>query len=139
MKRRDAGYQGGRRVDHTLKAKVTATADVVVLERNRDGKDNAVFGMLVNGKMTEIGTVSTGGKDKALGQIQVGDVVELEYLWASATSNQLTQPRIVRKRPDKTANDATDVTQLRFVDKAVLQLAAKALRFRLEFQIEGAY
>lgn len=137
MKRRDAGYQGGQRVSHTLKAKVTSTADVVVLERNRGGKDNAVFGMLVNGKVTEIGTVSTGGKDKALGQINVGDVVEVEYLWASP-GGTLTQPRIVRKRKDKTPNDATAIDQLRFVDKAILSLAAKAARLQLEFQIERA-
>lgn len=137
MKRRDAGYSGGQRVSHTLKAKITATADVVVLERNRGGKDNAVFGMLQNGHVVEIGTVSTGGKDKALGQIQIGDVLELEYLWASP-GGTLTQPRIVRKRKDKTANDATSIDQLRFVDKTVLALAAKSMRIRLEHQIERA-
>jgi bifunctional non-homologous end joining protein LigD len=131
MKRKDAGYSGGQRVSHTLKAKITATADVVVLERNRGGKDNAVFGLLKNGKVTEIGTVSTGGKDKALGQIQVGEVLEVEYLWAMP-GGTLTQPRIVRKRPDKTPADATDITQLRVVDKTVLALAAKRLRLELE-------
>lgn len=136
MKRLDAPYNGGQRVSHTLKAKVTATADVVVLERNRGGKDNAVFGMRQNGHMVEIGTVSTGGKDKALGQINVGDVLELEYLGASP-GGTLTQPRIVRKRPDKTANDATDVAQLRFVDKSVLAMAAKALRLELEYAVEA--
>ena len=138
FKRRDAGYNGGARVSHTLKAKITATADVVVLERNRGGKDNAVFGMLQGGKVVEIGTVSTGGKDKALGQIQVGEVLEVEYLWATAGTNVLTQPRIVRKRKDKTPNDATDVSQLRFVDKTVLALAAKSARLRLEYAVEGA-
>lgn len=132
MKRRDAGYTGGQRVSHTLKAKITATADVVVMERNRGGKDNAVFGLRnAAGDVIEIGTVSTGGKDKALGQIQVGDILELEYLWATPAGT-LTQPRILRKRPDKNANDATQLDQLRVVDKTVLALAAKRMRLDLE-------
>lgn len=137
MKRRDAGYTGGQRVSHTLKAKITATADVVVLERNRGGKDNAVFGLRnAAGDVIEIGTVSTGGKDKALGQINVGDVLELEYLWATP-SGTLTQPRIVRKRPDKNPGDATQLDQLRVVDKTVLALAAKAARLALERKAAG--
>jgi GNAT superfamily N-acetyltransferase len=132
MKRADSPYNGGARVNHTLKAKVTSTADVVVLSRNVGGKDNAEFGLRVGGKIVSIGNVSTGGKDKALGQINVGDVVEVEYLWASAGSNKLTQPRIIRKRPDKTINDVTEESQLRFVDKAVLPIAVKAAMLRLE-------
>jgi hypothetical protein len=92
--------------------------------------------MMKNGRIVSIGTVSTGGKDKALGQIMPGDVVEVEYLWASA-DEKLTQPRIIRKRPDKTANEATDVSQLRFVDKAVLALSAKHARLRLEYAMEA--
>jgi hypothetical protein len=135
MKRRDSPYNGGARVSHSLKGKVTATADVVVLARNIGGHDNAQIALLQGGKVTPIGTVSTGGKDKALGQIQPGEVVEVEYLWASA-DNKLTQPRILRKRPDKTVADVTDMSQLRYVDKTVLALAAKALRLRLEYAVE---
>lgn len=133
MKRRDAGYHGGRRVNHTLKAKITATADVVVIERNIGGKDNARIGLLVNGKVTPIGTISTLGK----GDIKVGEVVEVEYLWAT-DSNTLAQPRIVRKRPDKTVADVTDASQLRVVDKTVLALAQKRLEWELEYFMGGA-
>jgi predicted ABC-type ATPase len=127
MKRRDSSYDGGARVGHTLKAKITATADVVVVEKGVGGKDNARIALLHNGKVTPIGTVSTLGK----GPITVGDVVEVEYLWATA-DNTIAQPRILRRRPDKTVVDVTDSSQLRQVDKAVLALAAKSLRLRLE-------
>lgn len=127
MKRRDSPYNAGARVNHTLKAKVTATADVVVLNLGLGGKANAEIGLLVNGKVTSIGTVSTNGK----GALAVGDVVEVEYLWATP-DNTIAQPRIIRKRPDKTAADITDSSQLRLVDKTVLALAVKLAQLRLE-------
>ena len=132
FKRKDAGYHGGQRVSHTLKAKITATADVVVLERNIGGKDNARIGLSVGGKVTPIGTISTLGK----GTINVGDVLEVEYLWATP-SNTLAQPRILRKRPDKNVHDVTDASQLRIVDKAVLATQAKRLVLDLEYAIEA--
>jgi hypothetical protein len=128
MKRRDAPYNGGARVDHTKKAKVTATADVVVLAVGVGGKANAEMGLRVNGQTQSIGTVSTNGK----GTINVGDVIEVEYLWAMPHGS-LTQPRIVRVRKDKTANDLTDLSQLRVVDKAVLALAGKTYGWELVF------
>lgn len=127
MKRKDSPYSGGARVSHTLKAKVTSTVDAVVVDTGIGGKDNAQIALNHNGKLTPIGTVSTLGK----GPIKTGDVVEVEYLWATP-SNTLTQPRIKRTRPDKNANDATSTDQLRFVDKSVLTLAAKALLAELE-------
>jgi predicted ABC-type ATPase len=128
MKRRDAPYDGGQRVQHTRKAKITATADVVVLSVGVGGKANAEMGLRINGQTQSIGTVSTNGK----GAINVGDVVEVEYLWAMPTGT-LTQPRIVRVRKDKTAADLTDVSQLRVVDKTVLALAGKTYGWELVF------
>jgi ATP-dependent DNA ligase len=130
MKRRDSPYNAGARVSHTLKAKITATADVVVVEKGVDGKDNARVALLVNGRVTPIGTISTLGK----GPIAVGDVVEVGYLWATP-SNTLAQPRIIRLRRDKTVADITDASQLRQVDKSVLALAAKRLRLLLEQKV----
>ena len=118
MKRRDAKYQYGGKTGEILKGKITATADAVVMERNRGGKANAVLGVYKNGKLTEIGSVPTDGKEKD-GPIKVGDVLEVEYLWAHPTTGKISQGRIKKKRPDKDPLTAT-ADQLRFVNKQVL-------------------
>lgn len=120
IKRKNAKYKWGQRTDEILKAKITASADVVVIERNRGGKDNAVVGVYKNGKLTEVGSVSTIGKEKT-GGISVGDVLEVEYLWAHDGTGKLTQPRIKKPRPDKNPLLATD-SQFRFVNKEVVDI-----------------
>ena len=117
MKRRDAAYKFGQRTDQILKAKITSTADVVVMERNVDGKENAVVGVYRNGKLERVANVPTQGK----GNPQVGDVLEVEYLWAHPGTKLLTQARIKKARPDKDPLTATD-TQFRYVNKDVLDL-----------------
>lgn len=118
MKRRDAPYNYGSRVKHTLKAKITSTADVVVMERNIDGKENARIGIHIGGKLVSIGTVSMQGKEKSA-PVSVGDVIEVEYLWANPANHNLQQPRMVKRRPDKVPADST-AEQLRFVGKDVV-------------------
>lgn len=115
MKRRGAKYKFGSRTDEILKAKITTTADTVVMERNQGGKDNAVVGVYRNGKLERVANVSTIGK----GDPKVGDVLEVEYLWAHPESGLLTQARIKKARPDKNPNMVTD-SQFRFVNKEVL-------------------
>lgn len=122
MKRKDAPYNYGQRVNHTLKAKITSTADVVVMERNIDGKENARIGIHINGTLVSIGTVSMQGKEKG-GAVNVGDVIEVEYLWANPANHNLQQPRVVKRRPDKKPADAT-ADQLRFVSKDVVDVEA---------------
>jgi hypothetical protein len=124
MKRKDAPYNYGQRVNHTLKAKITSTADVVVLERNIGGKENARIGIHINGQLVSIGTVSMQGKEKG-GAVNVGDVIEVEYLWANPANHNLQQPRMVKRRPDKKPADAT-ADQLRFVGKDVVDVEAAA-------------
>ena len=133
MKRRDSPYQGGRRVSHTRKAKVTATADVEVLAVGVGGKANVEVGLRIGGRTQSVGTVSTNGK----GTFRTGDVIEVEYLWAMPTGT-LTQPRIKRARPDKTPADVTDVSQLRVVDKTVLAVAQKRLLYLLGLERKEA-
>lgn len=118
MKRKDAPYNYGSRVSHTLKAKITSTADVVVMERNIGGKENARIGVMIDGVLTPIGTVSMQGKEKN-GAVNVGDVIEVEYLWANPANNNLQQPRMVKRRPDKVAADST-TDQFRYVGKDVV-------------------
>lgn len=122
MKRKDAPYGYGQRVNHTLKAKITSTADVVVMARNLGGKENAEIGIHVGGKLVSIGTVSMQGKEKG-GAVNVGDVIEVEYLWANPANNNLQQPRMKKKRPDKSPADANS-DQLRFVGKQVVDVVA---------------
>lgn len=118
MKRLDAPYNPGSRVTHSLKAKITSTVDVVVMERNTKGHENAVIGVKVDGKLKQIGTVSMQGKEKGT-PIKVGDVIEVEYLWAMPETHKLQQPRMVKRRPDKSAETVTDA-QLRFVQKDIV-------------------
>ena len=119
MKRKDAPYDYDRRVNHTLKAKFVSTADVVVTELNPGGKDSVKIGLHdENGNLKPIGTVTKLGKEAKIGKINVGDVIEVAYLYATPDGT-VYQPRIVRKRPDKQPKQAV-MTQLRKVNKEVL-------------------
>lgn len=115
-KRVDGGYRWGTRVEHSLKLKLTHTVDVVVMERNRDGKSNFVIGLYRDGVLCEVGGASAIGKPDA----QVGDVVEVKYLYCGA-DGRLVQPTVLRLRGDKPATDC-DAAQLRFADKTVVTL-----------------
>lgn len=121
IKRRDARYRFGVRTDEILKAKITSSADTVVMDVNVDGKTNAVLGVYRDGKLERVANVPTQGK----GEFKVGDVVEVEYLYAHPDSKLLTQARIKRKRPDKDPLMVTD-SQFRYVSKKVHDEAALA-------------
>lgn len=136
MKRRDSPYNFGGRVSHTLKAKVRSTADVVVMAKGEKGKESATVGVYVGGKLTRVANVSLIGKEKTE-PVNVGDVIEVAYLWANPSNNNLQQAAMEKKRPDKKPEEAT-AEQLRFVDKAVVDSAtfsgpvtASALRRRV--------
>jgi hypothetical protein len=121
MKRKDAPYDYDHRVNHTLKAKFVSTADVVVTELNPGGKDSVNIAMHdENGNLVSVGTVSKLGKEKqaGIGKLQVGDVIEVAYLYATP-NNTVYQPRIVKKRPDKQPKQSK-LEQLRKVNKEVL-------------------
>ena len=84
-------------VKHSVKAKFVKTADVIVLERDVNGKKNAMLGVWdpVGRAFDEVGACSMIGKDDA----KVGDVVEVAYLnW---TGTKLYQPRFLKVRTDK--------------------------------------
>lgn len=121
MKRKDSPYNFGGRVNHTLKAKVRSTADVVVMAKGEKGKESATVGVHVGGKLQRVANVSLIGKEKD-GPVNVGDVIEVAYLWANPSNNNLQQAAMEKKRPDKAPEEATD-GQLRFVDKSVVDQA----------------
>lgn len=130
-KRVDSPYEPGARVKHSLKLKYTQTADVVVTGKNvgeskksiRGGeKLNYELGAYFSNDwsnpdlepvMLPLGYCSSIGK----ADVEVGDVIEVEYLYVGA-GGKLTQPRMVRARPDKTAVECT-TEQLKFYSKAV--------------------
>lgn len=114
-KRLTGGYDWGQRVEHSLKLKLTTTADLVVLERNRDGKTNMVLGAHdASGALIEVGSASAIGKPDA----QPGDVVEVKYLYFGA-DERLVQPTVLRIRTDKPAPDCS-TDQLHFTCKEVI-------------------
>lgn len=121
LKRADGLYQLGARSPKMLKAKFTYTADVIVTELGRDGKDNAVLSMVreddAEVSLVEVGAASTLGKPFTL---RVGDVVEVRFLYATA-DDRLYQPRLVRLREDKHPRECTR-DQLQYASKGVLNL-----------------
>lgn len=99
IKRLDAPYECGQRVNTVLKVKNHQTVDAVVLARNTNGATNATLGLVKDGQMVVIGSCTMIGK-----QGEVGQVVEVRYLsWR--TGGALVQPRVVQVRTDKAPAD----------------------------------
>jgi len=95
LKRADSLYEPGTRVKSGSKVKFVKTADVVVMER-RKSPLSAKLGVLDSGRVVPVGSCSLIGK----AAVEPGDVIEVNYLFWTGTN--LYQPRMVRKRPDKT-------------------------------------
>lgn len=97
-----ARYQFGRRTLDLMKYKFIKTADVYVTRTGIKGKSNAELAVLRDGKELVVGQVSTIGK----GEVDVGDVLEVKFLYVIDPANpKLYQPRILRKRDDKAADE----------------------------------
>lgn len=115
-KRLDAPYNEGVRVKHSLKLKFTHTADVIVTGTNVGESKHSIRGgdkinytfavrddnplLEQSDELIEMGACSGIGKDLA----QVGDVIEVEYLYVGA-GGKLVQPRMIRRRDDKRADE----------------------------------
>jgi ATP-dependent DNA ligase len=89
------------------KAKVTATADLIVLSRD---ETSCRLGGLRDGVITEF--CGAGVKQALNNAIDLGVIVEVRYLYGD---NHLVQPRIVRVRSDKTVDDVTCWEDVRLV------------------------
>jgi ATP-dependent DNA ligase len=101
LKRLGSTYLMGKRTDNGLKVKLTKTADVVVVARNTDGKENATLAVYdSDGTLVDIGKCSMIGKANAM----VGDVIEAKFLYVGA-NGRLYQPRMMRIRTDKAATE----------------------------------
>lgn len=100
-----AAYEVGIRSKNIIKVKFVKTAEAFVLDftrgRNEAGREvgSATLGVYASGVQVPIGSVSLIGKD----QVAVGDVVEFKYLYW--TGGAVVQPRMVRRRDDKSPAD----------------------------------
>lgn len=102
LKRLDRAYFHGRSKDG-FKVKHVKDIDLVVTAVNFEGRDNAVLSLRTDdGTLIEVGRASTIGK----GDVNIGDVVEVRFLYLGA-NGRLYQPRIMRVRDDKLANECT--------------------------------
>lgn len=102
-KRRSARYPTtSKRTGDIVKLKRTTTIDCVVTGRNSDGHLNASLGLYdTTGRLVPVGRCSMLGKADA----GVGDVIEVTFL--AVYRDALSQPRMMRLRPDKAAAECT--------------------------------
>lgn len=105
LRHKGAGYENGRRADTLLKHKLAREVDAYIVATGVGGKENAVLAVRrADGTEQIVGQVSTIGK----GDLKVGDVVEARFLNVADPSNPtLFQPRIMRKRTDKSAAECS--------------------------------
>lgn len=101
------------------KFKHIKTCEVVVAELNRKGKAESMS----VGLYDESGTLREVAGCRILpqftGQIKMGDVVEVKYLYATE-NHKITQPVLLRLRPDRRAEECT-MDQLIYTDKSVVK------------------
>jgi len=111
----DAPYEPGVESSRMVRAKFRSSADVVVTRLHIDDKDNCAFGVYTEtGEMIEVGKCHLHGRP-----IEVGDMIEVEYLYVVTT--RLVQPTFKRKRNDK-ARARCSIGQLHFTDKHTVHM-----------------
>jgi hypothetical protein len=136
IKRKDAKYKqttssglSGKSAE-VIKAKAWRTADVVVTAmgvgessgQTGGTKDNVHFGVWDSARkvMIPVGGAALAGREKKLGRkLKIGDVIEVQYMDANASTFMLKQPQVIGLREDKTKED-TGTAQLQTVDKSLI-------------------
>lgn len=114
-KDKTANYKRGRS-RAMRKLKFEQTIDLIVTEVGRRGKEAAGLSIMHDGRLIEVGACSLLGK----GPVEVGDVVEVKYLYLGA-DDRIVQPRLVRRRLDKAPEECTGY-ELKPVNKGVVSL-----------------
>lgn len=109
-------YRYGQRVGWMLKAKLWASAEAVVSEVSPTGKASVELVMFHQGTPRGVGSCKV--TDRVLASIQIGDVIEVKYLYATKT-HKLYQPSLLRVRTDKPAIECT-LDQLKPANKQIL-------------------
>lgn len=104
LRRRSAAYQPGTRGHGLLKHKFVSEADVFVKSVDPSKVSVTLAVRDSSGKERIVGKASTIGK----GPVAVGDVVEAQFAHVLDPDNPvMVQPRIMRKRTDKTAAECS--------------------------------
>lgn len=117
LKHKDGLYYNALRSHEMLKMKFTETADVIVKTTWREGKRSIGIEVFDSkGGKVDVGACTM--TEKNLARVNVGDVVEVRYLYRGAGGN-LFQPRFLRLRTDKPADQCLE-SQLKHVNKGVL-------------------
>lgn len=117
FKNLNARYTAGVRSHDMLKWKFVETADVVVTETFREGKDQAIsIGIYHDGQLVDAGGCKI--PTNLVGVLQPQDVIECKYLYGTK-DHKLYQPVFLKVRDDKPAGDCT-TEQLKYGNPAVL-------------------
>lgn len=111
-------YTPGARTMASYKHKFVETADVVVSELNREGHEQGISIQLFDSSGEPVHVGGCKIPAEAVGRLQIGDVIEVKYLYASE-NDKLVQPTWVRPRFDKTANECK-TSQLKHTSKEVI-------------------
>lgn len=115
-----APYTPGKRTRSTRKWKFYETADCIVLETWREGKQSMAVGLVdeKTGEIVDVGSVAMTPAN--LGKVERGDVVECKYLYVEDMSApRLYQPAFVHKRDDKDMQECV-LSQLKVTSRDVL-------------------
>ena len=103
FKRVDARHRNGRS-KNWMKWKFVVDVDCVIMDSNIGGRDNFLIGLYKEGKLTEVGKVSSLTGDGP--DCVIGDVVTITALNVSP-DGRLIQPVLPRLRTDKPAQECT--------------------------------
>lgn len=107
---------GPKRYNTMLKAKLVDTADCVVMEVGREGKQSVSVGLFDGETLIDVGSVKV--TDRLLATLKPGDVIEVSYLYATE-DRRLYQSQLRGVRSDKLAAECS-IGQLKFTDRSVL-------------------
>lgn len=117
LKDRNGIYHEGKRSRDIQKVKFTETVDCVILETWREGKRSIRVGLYENGTMIDVGAITMTEENLAHPKCVVGQVIEARYLYV-AKDRRLYQPRFLKFRDDKTADECS-IGQLKFTNKSI--------------------
>lgn len=120
FKHKRGNYLSGIRTLMMLKHKFVETCDVVVTELNHGGKERSIgIGLYAYEELIEVAGCKI--PDELIGKIKPGDVIEVNYLYATEKTNRLYQPVFYRTREDKSPFEC-NIQQLKYGNKNVIQL-----------------
>ena len=104
FKHLDNAYEPGTRSTAMLKHKLWASADVIVTGPHPEGKRSVQIAAFEGLELVGLGSVSVA--DRWLQRLEVGDVIEVKYLYRGAQGH-LYQSSLLRERRDKNPYECT--------------------------------